>query len=205
MKNLPLELRIEANKLSSDTPFLPLLRITLLDGTVIRLVNNTEDITFQGQVWTAFPFEIEFGGESARGELTFANIKVCNVTQALQPYVEEQGGGVGATVDIIIVNPAHLSANYDELTLSFTCLACSCTSHWITFRLGDKNLMLQRFPLYRYYAKHCNWTYRGIECGYNGPLNNTPCARDLEACRLRGNTARFGGFPGLDARGLRFA
>lgn len=205
MKNLPLELRIEANKLASDSPFLVLLKITLLDNTEILLANNTEDVTFQGQTWTAFPFEIEFGGESARGELTFASLKVCNITQALQPYVEEQGGGVGATAEIIIVNAAHLSANYDELTLSFTCLACSCTSQWITFRLGDKNLMLQRFPLYRYMAKHCNWTYKGVECGYNGALASTPCARDLESCRARGNSHRFGGFPGLDSRGLRFA
>lgn len=205
MKNLPLELRIEANKIASDAPFLVLLKITLLDNTVIRLVANTEDLTFQGEVWTAFPFEIDFGGESARGELTFATLKVCNITQALQPYVEEQSGGVGATAEIIIVNSAHLSADYADLTLLFTCMACSCTSQWITFKLGYKNLMLQRFPLYRYMARHCNWEYKGVECGYNGALASTPCPRDLESCRARGNTHRFGGFPGLDARGLRFA
>jgi len=207
MKTLPLAIRVEKNRLSSDKPFIILMRLTLLDNTVIRLARNTEDVTFQGFTWTAFPFDIEFGGESAKGELTFATLKVSNVTQALQPYIEEQSGGVGAKADLIVMCLDHPTEDYSDLTLSFTCLACSSDAHWIVFKLGVKNMLLQRYPLYRYQANHCNWVgdYMGYECGYRGPLENTPCKGDIVSCRQRGNSSRFGGFIGLDRTAIRFA
>lgn len=210
MKNLPLAIRIEKNRLASDSPFLVLLKITINPGaeeTVIRLARNNEDVVYQGETWIAFPFDIEFGGESAKGELTFATLKVSNVTQALQPHIEEHGGGVGSRAEVIVINADHPSEDYSDLTLSFTCLACSTSSQWVTFRLGIKNMILQRYPLYRYNSDHCNWVsyYKGPECGYSGPLANTPCKGDIASCRARGNSSRFGGFIGLDRTAIRFA
>src|SRR4030067_150423 len=63
MLNPPLALRLEKNKLVSTAPWLLLLSVTLPDASVIRLVKNTEDVTFGGNVYIAFAFELgDVGG-----------------------------------------------------------------------------------------------------------------------------------------------
>jgi len=54
MKTLPENLIAEKNLMHSPDPWLILLEITLTDLTVFRLVKNTEDITYNGNTWTAF-------------------------------------------------------------------------------------------------------------------------------------------------------
>ncbi|HAG9144133.1 TPA: phage minor tail protein L, partial [Escherichia coli] len=55
-------------------------------------------------------------------------------------------------------------------------------------------------------ANTCTWTYRGDECGYNGPavadeydqptsdITKDKCSKCLSGCKFRNNVGNFGGY-----------
>lgn len=68
---------------STDKVFLVLLTIDHPDlGTPFRLVNNTEDVTSNGDLYTAYPFEISFPSEDGEN-ISSASLILDNVDQLL--------------------------------------------------------------------------------------------------------------------------
>lgn len=195
MLNLPLALRQEKNKLVSTAPWLLLLTVTLPDTTVLRLVRNTEDITFGGNVYTAFAFELGEVRSGGDGRIQGVTLRVGNPERALQPYLEAHDGLVGCAVTLTVVHADNLASDYAELTLNYDVLAAEPKSDWITFTLGAENPLRRRFPLYVAVPYSCNWAFKGAECAYAGAA--TSCSRTLDACRALSNSARFGGRPGI--------
>lgn len=201
MKTLPAELILEKNELASDSAWLILLDITLTDGTIIRLVNNNEDVIYNSNTYTAINFEIDSTKETLKGELPTVQLKITNVSRLLQPYLESLSGGIGSTIDLYVVNSENLTSSYAELTWNFSILGTSSDALWVTFTLGAENPLRRRFPLFRYISGHCNWRFKSAECGYVGTF--TVCTRRLEDCQARSNSERFGGHQGLDGTGLK--
>jgi len=195
MLNLPLALRTEKNKLISTAPWLLLLTVTLPDASVIRLVRNNENVTFSGDVYYAFEFDIGEIRNGGDGRIQGVSLKVANPERALQPYMEAHDGLVGCAVVLAVVHADNLASDYTELTLNYTVLAADSTAEWITFALGAENPLRRRFPLQAAIPYSCNWGFRSAECAYAGSA--TTCARTLFACRVLDNTARFGGRPGI--------
>jgi len=193
-----------------------LLTLTLPspDNTVFRIVPNTEDIVFQSNTYTAFPVQIELPKETNSGEIPSISLQVSNITRVLQSHLEALNGALGTTVELIIVNAGLLSEDYAELTMEFEVLQATCTAQWVTLKCGASNPLRRRFPADKYFAAHCNWQFNspivrasgshlGDECAYAG--SDTTCDRTLAACEAKSNAPRFGGFPGLESGGLRFA
>ena len=226
MKNIPLALRQAKNAFGQDSPWLMLLTLTLPspDNTVFKIVPNTEDIVFPAgsdpllNTYTAFPVQIELPNETNSGEIPSISLQVSNVTRVLQTHLEALNGALGATVELIIVNAALLSEDYAELTMEFEVLQATCTAQWVTLKCGASNPLRRRFPADKYFAGHCNWQFNsaavvalgsnvGAECGYSGPYTGdlATCKRTLADCEAHSNAPRFGGFPGLESGGLRFA
>lgn len=196
MLNLPLALRLEKNKLVSTAPWLLLLTVTLPDASVLRLVRNTENITFGGNVYTAFAFmlgDVRFGGGD--GRIPGVSLKVANHNRALSSYLEANDGLVGCAVKLVVVHADNLSSDYTELTLAWNILDAVPDGDWIEFTVGAENFLRRRFPLQIAIPLSCNWTFKGAECGYAGAT--TSCARTLTSCRALKNSARFGGRPGI--------
>ena len=50
------------------------------------------------------------------------------------------------------------------------------------------------------YPQAREFAYKGIRCGYNG--SKSSCKHTLADCRSHGNSTRFGGFPGIDQKGV---
>lgn len=203
MKTLPAALILEKNKIASTGAWLLLLDITLPTASVIRLANNTENVTFGGNAYTAFPFEIDASKSSTQGEIPQVTLRVSNATRSLQPYIEQYNGAVGFSFKLTVVNSNHLTESYAELEMTFDVLSCSSDANWITFMLGAPNPLRRRYPLFRALANSCAWTYKGRECNYGGGL--TTCKRTLTDCQAHGNSGRFGGRPGLSAGNIRIA
>lgn len=195
MLNLPLALRQEKNKLVSTAPWLILLDVVLPNTEVIRVVNNTEPVTFAGNAYEPFAFklgEMKTGGE---GRIQGVTMMVANPERAFQPYLEQYAGLVGSSVTLRVVHADNLAEDYSELTLQWEILATEPKGDWITFTLGAENPLRRRFPLQTGMARSCNWIFKGAECAYAGAA--TSCARTLDACRGLSNSARFGGRPGV--------
>lgn len=205
MKSLPENLIAEKNLMHSPEPWLILLEITLTDigATVLRLVKNTEDITYGGNTYTHFPFKLLMVESNSKGQIPQVTLKVCNITRLLTPYLESLDGGIGSTIKVIIVNNGLLTEDYSELELEFSVMGCSADAYWVTWTLGMVNPLNRRYPLYRYLANHCNWVFGEAECGYAGSA--TTCDRSYDDCLSRDNAANFGGFLGMQSDGIRIA
>lgn len=195
---------VEKNKLASDGAWLVLLKITLPDATIIRLVRNNENIVWDGETWVAFPFEIDDMGEQRAGEIPQVTVRVGNATRAIQAYLEAGSGGIGAQVEISVVHSAHLDLADPEISLTYTCTGCNSDARWVTFSLGAAAPWRKRFPAHRIMKQLCRYKrFKGAMCGYSGV--ETSCDRTLARCKALGNHARFGGFPGVGSGTLRLS
>jgi phage-related protein len=185
-------------KTASNSAWLLLVTV-VIGGDTIRIVDNSADVVFGGNTYTAASISIGSAQESSDGQMTSWSLLVDDVTRLLAPTLEGHDGAVGATVTLIIVNSKLLAESYAELTRIFTVRATSVEGNRITLTLCGGNLLVNRWPRYRYMALHCNWKAGTAECG-----QAAPCTRTYAACVANANTARFGGFMALRSGTLRY-
>ncbi len=195
MLSLPLVLRVAKNQLNGDQPWLVLLDITLPDESHIRLVSNADDVVYGGHIYTAFAFQLGELKSPGDGRITGISVQVANPERSLQPYLEDYDGLVGCPVKLSVVHAGNLAADHSELELDYEIIAPKPRGDWIDFALGAVNPLRRRYPLYQSMPRACGWVFKGAECAYAGTA--TACGRTLDACRALGNSARFGGRPGM--------
>ena len=110
--------KAEKNKLSTDSAFIILLDICFEEP--IRICYNIEDVIWNGNLYQAFPFSLGEVGEDSTGSDPNLEIQVDNVSQALQYYVEEAGGGNNTEVIVRVVNSKALDeATAEAVLLNF--------------------------------------------------------------------------------------
>jgi len=191
----------EKNKLTSTGVWLVLLEFGFEDQNV-RVCYNTEDITWNGFVWKAFPFELDEIEESSEGELPTFGLTVADVTRELTPILDANDGGIGVPVIVRVVHSEHLDINEPEFKEIFEIVDCTIDSNNnVKFSLGSENFTNYRSPRDRYLKGHCRYEeFKGTLCGYSG--TETECNRTWERCKELGNQERFGGFPGVGRIGF---
>lgn len=193
-KALPAALILEKNKVESENVWYLLLEVTL-DQELLRFTNNNEDVVFNSQTYTAFPFSIGALESNNTGKVPSVELQVSNITKGIMTHVESANGLINSNVTLMVVNSGHLTEDYTELTLHFTIMATSVDQEWITFTLGAPNPMMRRFPQDKYVARYCNWVYKSVECGSTHP--DISCNKTKTDCEAKGNLVHFGGYPGL--------
>ena len=207
MKSLSVNLIEEKNALHSKNPWVVLIDITLTDAgpTIIRVCNIKEGVTYGGNEYQKFNFQLGIVESDVSGQIPQVSLKVCNISRLLTNYLNSLDGGMGSTVRITVVNYAYLAEDYSELQMDFTVMGCQADANWVTWTLGMANPRNQRFPLYRYLANHCAWAsnFKGAECGYSGA--ETECDGTFDTCINLGNTGRYCGFLGMQSDGIRIA
>lgn len=203
MLNLSVAGMIEKSQLASDGVWLLLVEVAVPDsGEPLRLVRNSEDIAWNGYTWTAFNFKLGEITEDNKGKPQSIPLQISNVTQIVQAYAEENNGLTGTTVTLRVVHSQHLDNTLPEVEEFFTVQSTTCDRNWVTFYLGSDISIQLRFPFRRVLKNFCAWRdqYKGVECGYAGPL--PPCDGTLQSCRDRGNSVRYGGEPSIPEGGL---
>lgn len=182
---------LEKNKLSSDSPFLLLFDIShpqLAEN--IRLVRNTEDVTWAGKTWTAFPVDIEDYSEDGKS-LPALNMKIAAGQGLITTYLQKYGGLTDARVRIYIVHAKCLDVDKAEMELEFQITETTYDEQWITFTLGASPELANRFPAWKYLTDFCPFVCGDIRCGYAG---DKTCKNNLASCLI---PERFGGEPGI--------
>jgi len=204
----------EKNKLATDSVFLVCLKITIpgLEDP-LYIVRDSQNLAWNGITWVAFPFEIDEIGDTNKGEVPQVNIRVSNVSRAMEFYIQQydadckNNGFAPITVNIYVVNTAAIAADPDappEVEHLFELSKPQSNAQWVTFVLGAANPFTRRFPRNRFLKSHCRvQKFKDADCGYSGA--ETICDRTLTRCRELGNSDRFGGFPGIGLGGLRLA
>lgn len=196
----------DLNSLGGDGVLVVALEINIPACEPIFVVRNNEDILYNGNVYIAFPFEIEGLNQTSKDEVPTWAIRVDNTTRALENYILnydnyiKQNGVNGNYIQCIcrVLNTNDLSEpileEYFELNQPLA------DSKWITFVLGASSPYSQQFPIKKIYQNFCQWKFKSVECGYVGTL--TTCNKTLVDCRERDNSKRFLGFVGV-GKGLR--
>jgi lambda family phage minor tail protein L len=209
---VPAALITEKNKISNTSPWLILLDIVLTGSVTLRLTSNLTLVSFGGNDYSPFPMQIQHVSQSISGDIPEINIAVSNADRVIQGYIEALDGAVDCEVVMYIVHQGNLAADYADLTRNFKILSTVCTNEWITFSLGLMSPTYMRFPLFRTMGSHCNWLFKGAECGYAGLTDS--CDHTLKTCQdlqghvtvdgVRLGATPFGGFPGLNSAGVKF-
>lgn len=197
MLNIPSELIAEKNKLFAGGAFLELLEIQMSEiSETMRIVNNNDDVGWNGYTWQKFQFEPGEFSESSEGETSRVTIKINNVLRVTQRYIEQtENGLIDEQVIYRLIHSDHLD-KAPAITVNLTVLKVECDELWAHFTLGAENFFLRRFPLHTYSRKICRYEqFKGTACGYSG--SETECNRTFARCIELGNQARFGGQPAI--------
>lgn len=200
--NISSDAVLESNKISSTGVWLILLDFHIGDDEHVRVCHNNEDIIWDGETWLAYPFEIGDIEESKEGELPSVDLSIPDIERHLTPLIEDNSGGIGIVVDMMIVHSDYLNNTTPEYKETFEIVDCSINyNNVIKFSLGSENFTNYRSPKDMYLKGHCRYQeFKGTLCGYAG--SETECDRTFARCKELGNQKRFGGFPGVGSLGF---
>lgn len=208
-KNLSVATVIEKNKIASTDPFLVLLDIDIVHPTTkvvvesFRLARNTEDITYQGLLYSAIGFEIDLKQEA--GAQSSVTLRVSDYTRAVQERMQAYAGGIGSSVKVTVISAANL-LQPPEIQEFFTIIGASAQGYVVSWTLGAESILAIVFPKRRQLRDRCHWRYKSAECKYSG-IKPT-CDLTLQGsngCGTHSNTINFGGFPGINSNGVKYA
>lgn len=197
----------EKNKIAATSVFFSALEITIPGmADTVKVCDLDEEVTWNGSTWQPFPMKVEDVVENA-GEVPSLVIKVSNVNRAFESYLQQYDAYCKANgyspikVKLYALNSKALHLTTYEAMWTFNLEKPASDAEWVTFTLGAGNPFTRRFPQNRILKNHCRFKFKSAMCGYNG--SQTTCSKTLVRCRQLSNSARFGGFPGVGAGGLR--
>lgn len=193
---------IEKNKIASDVPYLIAVEVFLKDSETkevletLRFVNNDEDVTFEGNLFSKGVFDLTYKEEA--GGIGSASISVNDYSQIIAQREEEYSGGIGSSVRVLVLNSAQLSETPDvELFYDIT---GSQSSNWqVTWALGAENALALPFPRFKQRRDRCRFRYKDANCEYSGAIATCDLTLDgPNGCTSHSNEINFGGFPGIN-------
>lgn len=195
--NLSTAAIIEKNKVSTDGVYLLLLTIQYKQEEPIRLVLNNEKITFKGRKYYPYYFSLSEVKRTST-ELPSCTLTVSNVTGTISRILETYDGASGGKVTVAVIN-TNIS---DEILQEehFVIAGATTKKDYVSIKLGCGASLDRRYPNVRIMKDWCPFKFKGVRCGYKGPL--TTCNKTLTDCRERGNNTRFGGEPTIPQGGL---
>jgi len=135
-------------KVSMDESPLVLLEINHPQLTTpILIVNDTLDIASNGKEYLAFPFQCTLP-DDFENQLPKATITIGNVSKDIMFWLEESGGGIGATATFTQIMRSR--PNQIEWTITMTLFNISATNQEIRAELGFDNLFAKPAILLKY-------------------------------------------------------
>lgn len=207
-KSLSVASVIEKNNIASSSPFLVCATVTVIDPATgqevikFRLVRNSEDITYQGELYTAIEFDIELKSEA--GTQQSVKMRLVDFTRAVQEQMQAYGGGVGSAVEIMILNYGNIEQP-PEVVEYFQITSASTQNYEVSWILGAENALAISFPRRKQGKDRCQWRYKSGECGYTGGLPSCDqTLRGNNGCQAHQNSIHYGAFPGINLGGIRY-
>ncbi len=200
-RHLSVATAIEKNRIASTVAFVVALKVDVRDpltrqiAETYRIVNNAEDLTIQGELYTASAFTMNLTEKA--GEMPTFSIDIEDITRAVESKLQPYKGGVGSDVHVYVVNSDQLDET-PEYNETFKITGASSQGYKVSWKLGIDNPLSLRFPRRRMFPDQCSFKYKGPECGYTGSLSSCDLSRNGDnGCTAHYNVARFGGFPAL--------
>lgn len=199
---------VEKNKVASANAWLVLLEVQFVDtdtGLVVEteyVANNNEDVTYDSNVYQAYPFDIKMKHEAAG--VPEVSLTAQDFQKILLGKMNLYSGATGSIVIMRVVNSGNLTAE-PELEENFEIIGSSANDYVVSFQLGAENILTRRFPNSAQMRDRCRWRYKSSECGYVGAESSCDLSlQGANGCAFHNNTPNFGGYPGLKGSGLRY-
>lgn len=142
-RSLSTAFKTATNKQQTGEAFLLLLEINHDDlDTPLRFVNNTEDVTSNSDVYTAFPFEISLPSDR-EDQLPTVTLAIDNIDRTLVSTIRDITSPPTASVSVIMASdPDTIEAGpYD-----FTIKDASYTAEVVTSSLAFEDILNEAFP-----------------------------------------------------------
>ena len=137
-RNYTTEYKSTLAKISAEETPLVLLQIDHPDlDQPIRVVNDTDNITSNGQTYIAFPFSVVLP-DDYENKLPKASIAIANVGKDLMYWIENSDGGIGATATFRQVMRSR--PNDVEWSITMTLFNVTATNMQVSAELGFENL-----------------------------------------------------------------
>lgn len=201
--------KVEKNKLNTDGVFLVGLHITIPGITeAIRIINNNEDIewpTGSGNIWQAFPFDVDEMSDNSKAEVSQFNLKVSNVNNVIGDYVRQydvyvkQNGFEPIDIVLYVINSNDLASIIPAFSHELVLSAVKLNMVEATFTVSARDVYRVNIPTHKMYPNLCRFKFKSDLCGYSGLA--TVCDKTLKRCRELGNNNRYGGFPAVGNQG----
>lgn len=203
-RHLTVGTAIEVTKLASNIAFVETLEFEIVDPSGahvdwVRVVKNNENITFQGNLYTASTFALQVSGES--GQEPKVTVQFNDVSGVIRDQMEAYDGGTDFPVTYRILNTAALDQP-PEIEETFKIASSEVSGDFaITFNLGVDGALSRKFPRRVQYAERCSHIFKDTRCAYAGGLGTCDYTLNgTNGCKVHSNLANFGGFPGLTDR-----
>lgn len=146
MANLSLHAIDQMYRSESEDPALMLLTLNFPNGSNFYFVNNTEDITSNGQLFTAFPFVFVLP-EDTTDTVPELTIVVDNIGLELIDDLRQNSSNVTCRVDVIFAS----NPDFSELTINELIVKnVSYTKENITMSVGYDDILNTAIPSDKY-------------------------------------------------------
>jgi phage-related protein len=198
------ELKAEISQLAPDGAFIWLAQVELFGGEILRVANSHQSVVFLGEAWQPFPFEEPQIREDMSGELVSTRVSFTDHTGYLVDLIRKNNALADRPVTLLKVPTALLGTPLDSssrrnyLTFHFTVIAVTSSRTGATLDLGAQSAIRLAVPQLLAGRNTCRWAYKGVECGYTGPLPTCDRTWDSQnGCIAHNNAGAFGGFPAI--------
>ena len=173
------------NQISDQGCWFVCMSVNNKDNSInFDIVANTDDVTWNGKAFTAFPFSMEEINESTRGEFPNFTISVSNVERVVQSYIEQDSShGSGWDVYLDMVHSSYLSSSQAEVSYHFKTLSVLTNEKVVAFNVGKPNPLRLQFPRIKMLPDYCQHTFKQGGCTYVG--SDTICGKKLSDCRAK--------------------
>ncbi len=204
MEDLTPQLQWDRIRPNAGGKWLWICKFTVASHPTQRYARNTEDVTYNAEVYEKMPMEVGGQAKSGEGSIPEVTLQVSALNEAMYQIITATQGAVGSDVALTKVNTEATSSSIPALEADYELLASQVDDEWITFTLGVPNPMNQRYPLRDYSSSVCPWAhptlFKGVHCKYAG--GDSSCDGTLEDCITKSNATNWGGKIGMDPVGM---
>lgn len=179
--------------------FIWMLGIDFEDNSAVYLTSNPATLTYSGQSWTPYPFEVGEIREDGEGEISGVSVTGWDGDSEIASRLDAYRGFDRWRVTLHLANLAD-GASVPGVLIShrFRVNDITTESGRVTMVLGEDEINAIQLPHNYFDPNRCQAAYRGALCGYAGALPT--CDRSMwgeNGCQVHENMGRFRGAPGL--------
>ena len=185
MKALDSTLILAKNRLYSTDAYVRLLLLDLDGSTTIRWAIYPEDVTYDGDLYTALPAYVEALTETNQGRIEGLRISVSNATRQVSAYLENSEL-LGRNVTVRLVHSTQLANAAAQINFTYRIDQVTITDEVAVFDLGRENIVAQRLPRNRYIRSRCRHKFKDVHCGYLSDEFGPSSKQDLADARTSG-------------------